>query len=82
MLTSSNRLIPSHQPLHIHAHSTIDTWQSKMDVSQRAESVPTIIPEQLYFEPRSRIDTWQKRRARSASNIPSVCKSKMITIYF
>jgi hypothetical protein len=59
VLTSSNRLEPLHQPLHIDAHSTIDNWQSKMHAYQRSESVP-IIPQQLYIEPQSRIDTWRK----------------------
>lgn len=68
-----------HQPLNIHAHSTVDNWQSQVHTIQRSESVPTI-PQQLYIEPHSRIDTWQKRRPRSLSNIPPVSQSKKTRI--
>jgi hypothetical protein len=38
-----------------------------MHVSQRAESVPTI-PQQLYIEPQSRIDTWRKETDKPISS--------------
>ena len=44
-----------------------------MYASRRTKSVPTI-PERLYIEPRARIDTWQRRRARSVSDNRAVCK--------
>lgn len=63
---STHRSKSVHQPLHIHAHSTIDNWQTKKQTLRRAKSLPSV-PDPIYIEPQSRIDTWQKRPMRSVS---------------
>lgn len=76
----SHRSKPLDQPLHIHAHSTIDNWQTDVQTLRRTKSLPSV-PEQVYIEPQSRIDTWQKQPIRSLSTISFVCSPSKFELF-
>ena len=65
----------SHQPVHILARSKLNTWQSKTtDAPRRTKSVPVFTPLSLDVQPKARVDTWLRHRARSISTVRVVDK--------
>ena len=64
-------VVQINRSVRIHGRSRIDTWQSNRDGFRRTKSVPDFERASAHVQSKARVDTWLRRRVRSASNMRS-----------